>query len=254
MPPPSGHAMVHGYQALTEKEKHTLRLLLAGHDAKSMARELGLSIHTVNERLRDCRRKLSASSSREAARLLREAEAGSPELVADNQLGDAATLSHAQSSGPSPAGSPSRQTVWIAGVVAMIVLALAFLVLSPAAPQVTAPEAPVAQAEAPAVQAAQQWLEMGDASDWKGSWAATGASFRKVNTLALWTSVSEKVRVPLGAVVSRTLISADEVPTPPKGNIVVKFMTSFANRANAVETVALAREGGGWRVVGCYIE
>ena len=46
-------SMAHNVHALTEKEKQTLRLLLAGHDAKSMARKLDLSVHTVNERLRD---------------------------------------------------------------------------------------------------------------------------------------------------------------------------------------------------------
>ncbi len=136
----------------------------------------------------------------------------------------------------------------------MMSLVLSLFVLSPAAPQDPAPATSAAQAETPAVQSARQWLEMGDASDWKGSWAATGASFRMVNTLALWTSVSEKVRVPLGNVLSRTLTSADEVPTPPKGNTVVKFRTRFANRADAVETIALTRENGTWKVVGCYIE
>ena len=34
---------------LTEKEKEPLRLLLLGHDAKSMALALDLSVHTVNE-------------------------------------------------------------------------------------------------------------------------------------------------------------------------------------------------------------
>jgi DNA-binding CsgD family transcriptional regulator len=38
---------------LTEKERQTLRLMVRGHDAKSIARSLDLSIHTVNERLRD---------------------------------------------------------------------------------------------------------------------------------------------------------------------------------------------------------
>ncbi len=61
--------MAEGYQALTEKEKAALRLLLGGHDAKSMASQLGLSVHTVNERLRDARRKLSVSSSKAAARI-----------------------------------------------------------------------------------------------------------------------------------------------------------------------------------------
>ena len=45
--------MTEGIKALTDKEKETLRLILRGHDAKSSARELGLSVHTINERLRD---------------------------------------------------------------------------------------------------------------------------------------------------------------------------------------------------------
>jgi DNA-binding CsgD family transcriptional regulator len=81
--------MTNDYQALTEKEKQTLRLLLAGHDAKSLARSLGLSVHTVNERLRDARRKLSASSSREAARLLLEVEGGGYKSLGDDEMRDA---------------------------------------------------------------------------------------------------------------------------------------------------------------------
>src|SRR5687768_9668004 len=59
---------------LSDREKAVLRLLAKGFDAKSAARELGLSVHTVNERLRSTRRKLQVTSSREAARLLLERE------------------------------------------------------------------------------------------------------------------------------------------------------------------------------------
>ena len=58
-----------GFGALTEKEKQTLRLIVRGHDAKSTARNLGLSVYTINERLRDARRKMAVSSSREACLL-----------------------------------------------------------------------------------------------------------------------------------------------------------------------------------------
>ena len=34
---------------------------------------------------------------------------------------------------------------------------------------------------------------------------------------------------------------------------VIKFHTSFANKAEAIETVTLAREGSDWRVVGYWI-
>ena len=81
--------MTQGLSTLTEKEKQTLRLLVNGYDAKSMARHLGLSVHTINERLRDARRKLAVSSSREAARKLRDVEGAAPELLGDKALRDA---------------------------------------------------------------------------------------------------------------------------------------------------------------------
>ena len=74
--------------ALTEKEKQTLRLIVPGHDAKSTARHLGLSVHTINERLRDARCKLAVSSS-EAARLLLKREGAGRDFVADKQIGEA---------------------------------------------------------------------------------------------------------------------------------------------------------------------
>ena len=84
--------MTAGIHTLTEKEKETLRLLVSGYDAKSMARHLGLSVHTINERLRDARRKMAVSSSREAARQLREIEHRTPQILADKALGEAAAL------------------------------------------------------------------------------------------------------------------------------------------------------------------
>ena len=79
--------MVEALDDLTDKEKETLRLIVRGHDAKSMASELDLSVHTINERLRVARRKLGVTSSREAARLLFESEGGTYENLAGKDLG-----------------------------------------------------------------------------------------------------------------------------------------------------------------------
>jgi DNA-binding CsgD family transcriptional regulator len=79
--------MHEGLHSLSGREIEVLRLLLAGHDAKSVACELGLSVHTVNDRLRDARRKLGVSSSREAARLLAEAEQQSPNFLGGKKFG-----------------------------------------------------------------------------------------------------------------------------------------------------------------------
>jgi DNA-binding CsgD family transcriptional regulator len=55
---------------LTAKELESLALIAQGHDAKSASRELGVSAHTVYERLRRAREKVGASNSREAARFV----------------------------------------------------------------------------------------------------------------------------------------------------------------------------------------
>src|SRR3954454_12778284 len=123
--------MTKGYEALTEKEKQTLRLLLSGHEAKSMARHLGLSVHTVNERLRDARRKLSASSSKEAARMLRQAEGAGPESFGDAPIGGAgAEPAGHQGDRPGAGSSAKLRKAWAIGGLAMIALALVALALS----------------------------------------------------------------------------------------------------------------------------
>lgn len=55
---------------LTEREIEILRLLTAGHTVKSIATQLDRSEASINERLRDARRKTGVGSSRELARLL----------------------------------------------------------------------------------------------------------------------------------------------------------------------------------------
>jgi DNA-binding CsgD family transcriptional regulator len=71
---------------LSEREREVLRLLVQGHELKSIATSLGLSIHTINDRLREARGKLGVSSSRAAARLL-AAEEGGHRFSADRKSG-----------------------------------------------------------------------------------------------------------------------------------------------------------------------
>jgi len=255
-----------GIGALTEKEKQTLRLLLVGHDAKSMARHFGLSVHTVNERLRDARRKLDVGSSRQAARLLHEAEREDPENHGDVPFGDVPGVPEAQPvPRPVAAPSPSRRGRWVIGGLVMTLMFAALLsvgVPAPAplqtAPLQTAPlqtsDTPAAVTETAAGRAARAWLALVDEAKWPESWAATGASFRRVNTVAIWRHASERARVPLGPVRSRTLVGEQDTPAPPGGYRTVRFRTDFANRPDATETVALDQEGGDWKVVGVYIE
>ncbi len=55
---------------LSDKELEILRLLAGGHTVKSIAAGLGRSEASINERLREARRKTGVGSSRELARLL----------------------------------------------------------------------------------------------------------------------------------------------------------------------------------------
>ena len=255
-----------GYQALSEKEKQTLRLIVRGHDAKSMARHLGLSVHTVNERLRDARRKLEVPSSRAAARLLLDTEGDDPQNLADKQLGEAATTTNMEQASLPAIGRwrLNRSTGVIAGVFVMSIFAgiLALSLLSQGTAPSVAANAPTAgesaaaaeSTESDAVRSARDWLVLGDQSRWRDGWLATATSFRKLNTVEAWSAAAEKVRKPLGAVVSRTALSQDSVPAPPAGVEVVKVRASFANRADVIETVSLVREGADWKVVGIYVD
>lgn len=58
------------FAGLTNRELEVLRLLAAGHTAKTIAHRLGRSETSINERLRDARRKTGVGSSRELARIL----------------------------------------------------------------------------------------------------------------------------------------------------------------------------------------
>lgn len=258
--------MTTGLDALTDREKQTLRLILRGHDAKSAARELALSVHTVNERLREARRKLGVTSSREAARRLLAEEGEEtletpPEIHADKPLGDApgaapaaeiTAAANRRRAGPPPAAV-------LVGVTAMsLILAALFLPASPLSvlaptPAVTA--AAAAQSEAAgAARAAEDFLMLLDESRWAESYAATGAQFRKLNTLERWSEISARLRPPLGALVTRDIIGNEFVPAPPMGYQMVKFRSAYANGTQQTETLSLTWEDGAWKVAGIVFE
>lgn len=258
--------MTTGFDTLTDKEKETLRLLLRGHDAKSSARALGLSVHTVNERLRDARRKLGVTSSREAARIVLAEEDETPETLGDKALGAALTDQPRASHGPAATGRSAKRrfAATLAGVTAMSVLLAALLV--PASPLAVLPGAGTAgsgagaevaaeaSAESTPARAAERFLALLDENRWADSYAATGTQFRELNTLERWTEVSQQVRPPLGKALTRDLIADEFVPAPPMGYQMVKFRTRYASGKDQTETLSLVREDGAWKVVGIVID
>lgn len=258
--------MNEGLNRLSEREKETLRLLLSGHDAKTIARSLEISVHTVNERLREARRKLGVTSSREAARLLSQVEQDSPNFHADKQFGDARLAREAdrdtqQSGNRWIAGHP---LTWVLGGIVIMSLIYAAIFWSQAMQQngQTKLEAASATASTPnAVQGrlaenARRWLAIVDSFRWDESWNQSSAYFRSQITAAQWAAKVDPVRRPLGAVVSRKLkkVQTEGLPRQPVGEyVIVQFQTNFAVRANTIETVVLAHEQSGWAIAGYWI-
>jgi hypothetical protein len=140
-----------------------------------------------------------------------------------------------------------------------LILAALFLptsplsVLAPATPALSVAATAAEPTEAAAARAAEDFLKLVDESRWAESYAATGSQFRALNTLEVWTEVSEKVRPPLGKLLTRNLVTNEFVPAPPEGYQLVKFASSYGDGTNQIESVSLAWEDGAWRVVGIVI-
>ncbi|MEO6091758.1 MAG: DUF4019 domain-containing protein [Novosphingobium sp.] len=256
--------MREGIEALSERERQTLRLILDGHDAKSMARSLGLSVHTINERLRDARRKLGVSSSREAARRLAQVERRAPNFLADKNLGLVHPATDDADGGlPDRPPDAGRSFAWLGGVALVMSLILVAVMLA-SAPEgnrrETGTQVSTGNQAAPSrslgAESARAWVSLVDNQDWSGSWRAAGVLFRSQMPETRWPSVIRPVREPLGRVTSRSfhaVTKATSLPGAPDGEYeIIEFQTRFDAR-EAIETVVVARERSGWKVDGYFI-
>ncbi|WP_324808394.1 DUF4019 domain-containing protein [Sphingomonas sp. LY29] len=105
--------------------------------------------------------------------------------------------------------------------------------------------------------AAGEWVALVDQQKWADSWSEAGALFRSQITSVQWAAAVQPVRTPLGVVHSRKLqkvTPTKSLPGAPDGDYrIVEFRTAFANKADAFETVILAREASGWAVNGYFV-
>lgn len=97
--------------SLTDKEVEILHLLMAGHTVKSIAVQLGRSETSINERLRDARRKTGIGSSRELARL----------IAAQKSWDKNFDLSAGQSSTDAGVRPATAGPHWSKGTIAMLI-------------------------------------------------------------------------------------------------------------------------------------
>ena len=128
--------------------------------------------------------------------------------------------------------------------------ALALVTLS--APAIESPDALTSD-----VATANKWLEQLDAKSWNESWKGTGKLFQSNLTQEQWAKTAQAVRDPLGAVISRHILGVTKtttLPGAPDGEYgVLTYSAVFTNKASAVETVVLIRDGEQWRIVGYFI-
>ena len=120
---------------------------------------------------------------------------------------------------------------------------------------------PAAMAEEadPVTVATQAWLELADQGEYAQSWSESASFFRTSVTQEEWVQSITAARSPLGAVVSRTLRSAESatsLPGAPDGEyVVMQYDTTFEHKQSAVETITPMRDTDSiWRVAGYYIK
>lgn len=263
---------------LTDKEKEALRLLVEGHDAKSSAKLLGLSVHTVNDRLRNARRKLDVSSSREAARILRDVEGeeppNPPQIPAHTSFGiagkgapaDTAALNQHSQKGPT-------RLVWLAGgmlIMSLFIAAVIFAAVSSSGGDETAPlaqgvdasdqtSASSAHNSSPAALArARRFIAAVDAGDWTRSYDVAGEFFQSQTSADEWAAMVQPVRGKLGSVEERRLANVQKVqslPGAPDGDYeILQYQTKFSNESIiSTETVILVRNADGFDIAGYFI-
>ncbi len=140
-----------------------------------------------------------------------------------------------------------------------VFLAAAVPVLAGAPPLRAADPARGAPAEKAAEAAAQSWLAMVDAGKYGESWDAAAALFKGALSRSQWEGALEKVRRPLGRLVSRKLGGAKyttDLPNAPAGEyVVIQYETTFENKSGAIETITPMKDRDGtWRVSGYFIK
>jgi hypothetical protein len=103
------------------------------------------------------------------------------------------------------------------------------------------------------------WLKLTDAKNYNASWQSAAQMFKSAIAPDQWAATITPVRDPLGKVVSRDL-SHDQLTTtlpgmPDGSYLLLRYVTRFANKAHAVESITLIKESDGtWRVAGYFIK
>lgn len=106
-------------------------------------------------------------------------------------------------------------------------------------------------------EAAGKWLALIDGRQYLDSWEQAASLFKQQVSADNWLQSISAARQPLGAMISRKLISATyatSLPGAPDGEyVVLQYQTTFRYKKSAVETVTPMLDNKRWRVSGYYV-
>jgi hypothetical protein len=106
-------------------------------------------------------------------------------------------------------------------------------------------------------QVAGKWLALIDGQQYLDSWNQAALLLKQQVNADNWLQAISAARQPLGAMISRKLVSASyatSLPGAPDGEyVVLQYQTTFRYKESAVETVTPMLDDNRWRVSGYYV-
>jgi len=221
--------------ALNVRELEVLRLLAEGHTIKSIAAQLGRTEASINERLRDARRKTGVGSSRELARQL------GAQKIWDKNPDLAMTSASAEASVQPASRGLTGPKGTIAMLIAMPLIAAGSLLMAADAPYNAArPQSAVTAAQgSPLV---GRWaLDVGGVPSEERPRAVT-ISF-SVAPDERWTTQVEIVNPDGGTLHAQSTAALDAAPVPTVGNMGFIDSASLRQPAPGTLVMTLGKDG-----------
>jgi len=111
-------------------------------------------------------------------------------------------------------------------------------------------------AERAATTTAQQWLTLNDAGDYTRSWGDAAPYLQRATTAAQWEASMNRMRKPLGKVLTRTVTTAKATTCALNDPcVVVETNAAFEHEQSARERISvMPGSDGQWRVAGYFIQ
>jgi hypothetical protein len=98
------------------------------------------------------------------------------------------------------------------------------------------------------------WLSIVDQHEYGVSWDIASSLFRSRINRSDWKRAASAAHKSLGSLISRSFEEmryATSLPGAPDGEYaILQFQTQFRNNGSAIETAALVREEGTWKIAG----